>query len=139
MARTKTYSDAEIIAALTECKGMAYLAAHRLGCDPGTIYDRAKANPAIDAAMKRQRGIMADIAEIQLYKALMAGEQWAVERVIKTLAKDRGYTEKTEVEHSGKISRAFEDMTDDELAAELARLEKLCAPPADPSGKASKK
>lgn len=137
MARKK-YSDERIIKALRDCKGMVYLAAAQIGCDAGTIYDRQKTSPAVAECMKEEDAKVDDVAEMQLYKALLAGEPWAVQFRLRTKGKGRGYTEKTEVEHSGKIGRAFEDMTDDELAAELERLAKICSPSPDSGGAAGK-
>jgi hypothetical protein len=93
MARPRVYTNERMIAALVQTKGMVYLAARSIGCDPSTIFDRAKRSPAVADCIKSQRGEVVDIAEMKLYTAVLAGEPWAVQLCLKTLGKDRGYRE----------------------------------------------
>lgn len=101
MARPRKYTDEEMIDALKATRGMIYLAAERVGCEADTIYARAKVSPAVARCMKHERGKVVDFAEQKLFAGIKKGEQWAVTLALKTLGKDRGYVEKTEVEHSG--------------------------------------
>jgi hypothetical protein len=94
--RPRTYTNEQFIDALTQCKGLVYLAAKRLGADPGTLYRRAKKSPVVAEAIKHQRGEMIDTAELSLYNAVLRGEPWAVCLILKTLGKDRGYVEAIE-------------------------------------------
>lgn len=91
------YSNADIIKALEVNNGLVYLAARGLGCDPDTIYRRAKRCSAIRDAIKRKRGEFIDTAESKLAEAVMRGEPWAVTLALKGLGKDRGYSERSEV------------------------------------------
>ena len=88
------YTDAEIMAALVKSGGLVYVAARAVGCDPDTIYNRARARPNVAACVKHQRGAFVDLAEQSLRKAVKKCEPWAVALVLKTLGKDRGYCEK---------------------------------------------
>ncbi len=81
---------------------MVYLAAQRLGCEAKTIYNYRDRYASVRAEMEQQGGMVNDIAEMKLYQAIMEGEQWAVVFRLKTKAKDRGYTERTETEISGR-------------------------------------
>lgn len=97
MARALKYSDDEMVAALKLKRGMVYLAAAVVGCDPDTIYHRAKSSARVKAVMRSERGKVVDTAEMKLFDAIEAGESWAVQMALKTLGKDRGYVERQEV------------------------------------------
>ena len=96
------YSDAEIIAAIEEKRGMIFHAAVLLGCASRTIYRRAKASVEIQEAIDEARGTFVDDAESKLAIAVDAGEPWAIAMVLKGPGKDRGYHEKRETEHTGQ-------------------------------------
>jgi hypothetical protein len=95
--RKEKYTQKEMIDALTAAKGMVYVAARKLECSAQTVYTYAEKYPAVKEAMKQERGLMVDIAEIALYKAVQNGEPWAVSLTLKTIGKDRGYTERQEI------------------------------------------
>lgn len=97
MARTPQYTNEQMIAALAAKKGLVYHAAKVLGCRPGTIYERAQRSQEVAQAIRDQRGEIVDNAEMKLFKAVDRGEPWAVGMVLKTLGKDRGYVERSEV------------------------------------------
>jgi hypothetical protein len=103
MPRRLVYTNEQIIAALRETKGLVYLAAKRIGCDPTTIYDRAKRSAAVARTIRNERGEVVDTAELTLYNAILAVEPWAIQLTLKTLGKDRGYVERTEQEHRGSV------------------------------------
>ena len=50
-----------------------------------------------------EREKIIDVSENRLFKAANAGEKWAVDKILNTIGKTRGYIEKTEqsVEHKG--------------------------------------
>ena len=97
MATRQKFSQQQVIDALRETKGMIYLAAKRLGCDAKTIYNYRDRYPAVRAEMEQQDGEVDDAAEMVLYKAIMAGEPWAVQFRLRTKGKGRGYVERAEV------------------------------------------
>ena len=103
----KRYTDAQIIGALVAAGGMVHLAARQLGCDPTTIYARRDKSTAVADAIEDQRGQALDIAKSALKRAVLAGEAWAVCFTLKTLGKTRGYTERSEVEVTGKDGAAL--------------------------------
>jgi hypothetical protein len=98
MARPRVYTNEELISALTETKGLVFLAARKLGCDASTIYRRARQSKAVAAAIRQQRGELVDTAELALYNGILRGEAWAVTLALKTLGKDRGYVEPVRLE-----------------------------------------
>ena len=101
MATRQKFSQQQVIDALKETKGMIYLAAKRLGCDAKTIYNYRDRYPAVRAEMEQQDGEVDDAAEMVLYKAIMAGEPWAVQFRLRTKGKGRGYVERVQQEVSG--------------------------------------
>lgn len=91
------YTKKEIIAALVASKGMVYVAARKIGCSANTVYNFANKYPEVKEAMQQERGLMVDTAEIALYGAVQRGEPWAVALTLKTIGKNRGYTERQEI------------------------------------------
>jgi len=92
------YRTADILKALEETHGMIYLAASALGCSPHTIYRHAAKNPKVQGVIDSYRGKLVDKAELKLEQAVMAGEPWAVTLTLKSLGKNRGYVERSEVD-----------------------------------------
>lgn len=101
MTTRQRYTQAQVIAALRETKGMVYLAAKRLGCEAQTIYNYRDRYPAVRAEMEQQDGEVDDAAEMKLYQAIIAGEPWAVQFRLRTKGKGRGYVERVQQEVSG--------------------------------------
>ena len=102
MTSRQKYTQAQVIAALRETKGMVYLAAKRLGCEAQTIYNYRDRYPAVRAEMEQQDGEVDDAAEMKLYQAIIAGEPWAVQFRLRTKGKGRGYVERVQQEVSGR-------------------------------------
>lgn len=96
MSRQK-FTQQQVVAALNNSKGMVYVAARQLGCSANTIYNYAKRYPAVKETIEAERGLMVDTAELALWKAIQAGEGWAISLTLKTLGKQRGYVERSEV------------------------------------------
>lgn len=99
---TQRYTVKQVIAALVETKGLVYLAAKKLGCEPKTIQNYANRYAAVKEALVSARGEMVDVAEAKLYQATMNGEQWAVLFSLRTQGKDRGYVERVQQEVAAK-------------------------------------
>lgn len=90
------FTTEQIINALRETNGLVSLAARRLGCSAMTIYRRAKKTQAIQQAIDDSRGELVDQAELALRASVLNKQPWAVSLVLRTLGKDRGYTERHE-------------------------------------------
>lgn len=123
------YKTKELIDALKKTKGMVYIAAKTLGCDPDTILNRARKEPAIAAELKAQRGEVVDTAELKLLQAINDGQPWAIALMLKTQGKDRGYTEKSEVHHSGGTENSNVNVTIEQPPAitEQGRINQVVA------------
>ena len=107
MTTKQRYTQKQVIDALRETKGMVYLAAKRLGCEAQTVYNYRDRYPAVRAEMEQQDGEVDDAAEMVLFKAIMAGEPWAVQFRLRTKGKGRGYVERTQTEISGPAGGAI--------------------------------
>ncbi len=112
-----------IAEALKTTDGGVYLAAERLRCNPGTIYDRIKADPTLAELKNNLRGKLVDIAETSLKRGVLAGEGWAVCFTLKTIGKDRGYVERSEI--TGKDGGPVQ--TEEKVLSDPERLERLAA------------
>lgn len=87
------YNSADMIRAVILSKGRVASAARKLGCDPKTIWEASRRNPALNDAIHNQRELFIDTAEDQLQKAVQRGAPWAVVFTLKTIGRERGYTE----------------------------------------------
>jgi hypothetical protein len=95
------YPPETIAKALTDAHGLVSHAAKLLGCCQNTVRKAMKAHPEVNAAREDAREAMKDLGEAALFKAVSAGEGWAVCFYLKCQARDRGYIEKQAMEHSG--------------------------------------
>ena len=68
-----------------------------LGVDSDTVRNYCKRWQAVDKAIRGKRREMVDLAEMGLRGAVLRGEGWAIAFALKTLGKNDGYTERTEV------------------------------------------
>jgi hypothetical protein len=77
MARHK-FTLGQVIAALRETQGLAYLAARRLGCPPSVVFDFLNRHAKVREAQAAARDAVVGKAEMQLFRAAERGEGWAV-------------------------------------------------------------
>src|SRR5262245_26829790 len=89
------YSLYELTDAIIASQGLVMTAAAKLGCQRKTLYNYLRRFPALRETLQTQRELRVDRAERSLDDAVAAGEAWAVAFTLKTLGKNRGYTEKT--------------------------------------------
>jgi hypothetical protein len=90
------YTVAQVVAAVDEgqtCIGAAQV----LGCTTRTLRNYALRYPKVQAAILEHRQQIVDKAEKALVTGIENGEQWAVVLALKTLGKDRGYVERSEI------------------------------------------
>ena len=97
MACKPRYTAKQVADALTETKGMMFIAAQRLGCTLQTIRNYCERYPSVREVVEAQRGQMVDIAELKLWQSIQNGEAWGITLCLKTIGKDRGYVERQEV------------------------------------------
>jgi len=96
-------TNQEIIDSLKRCKGLYYLCAEHLGVTKAKLANRIVNDPELDAIAKDERGKMLDKAERKLMEAVEDGQQWAIQLMLKTLGRDRGYVERQEVHSVNQV------------------------------------
>lgn len=89
--------------AIRESRGMISIAARRLNCTRGTVYNWINKSPLVQEARLDAREAMTDTAELKMFEAITKGEPWAVAMYLKTQGKDRGYVERSEQEQVGNV------------------------------------
>lgn len=90
-------TEDEVRQALAVCKGLIHLTASKLGVTDRTMYNYLERWPDLKEAIKEQRELRVDVAELSLCNAVAKGEPWAVCFTLKTQGKNRGYTERHEI------------------------------------------
>ena len=96
MARSEKFTADEVIEAIRQAQTAAG-AARILGCDSDTIRNYAKRYVTVDRVLHSEREDLVDYAESGLRRAIEKDEGWAIAFALKTIGKNRGYTERTEV------------------------------------------
>ena len=97
MARRK-HSVESMIAAVHEAKGMLTIAAKRLGVAYSTMLAYQREFPQVQDAVQDARNSMLDAAELKLYtKAVSEGDTTALIFLLKTQGRNRGYSEKLDI------------------------------------------
>jgi hypothetical protein len=131
VARKEKFTAKQVVDVLHKTRGMQGAAAVELECSPGTIRNYAKRYPSVRQALKDEKDLNLDAAELSLLRAVDRGEGWAVCFFLKTRGKQRGYVEKTEVEVLVKqelqsaIALMEDELEPDEFMRVAAVLAKL--------------
>ena len=121
MAGKQRYTQKQVLDALNSCGGLLFLAAEKLGCSSQTICTYMNRYPAIRRAVAEKRGRRVDIGEAALDNAVLAGEGWAVQFLLRTQGRDRGYFDKTVLE-GGEIPLQVRIIRDDNFYRNADRL-----------------
>lgn len=101
------FTPAQVIDALKRSKGMIAAAARTvLHCARMTIYNMIKRHPEILEALREEREIVLDEAELKLFRAIQDGQPWAIAMILKTKGRHRGYVERTEVVKGDEFERS---------------------------------
>ena len=108
-----TLPDATIAEELDKAMGNVSHAARVLGMTRCALHKRIARTPALQEVLDDARETMIDCAENALYQSIVGNQGWAVCFALKTLGRKRGYIERQEIEHSGKID--VTKLTDEEL------------------------
>jgi hypothetical protein len=106
MAARQRYTAGQVIEALKASRGLVYIAAERLQCDPDTIMNYCKRYPTVEQAKHDARGALLDKAEVRLFEAVDRGEGWAICFALKTIGRTRGYAERLDLNVSIQAAAA---------------------------------
>ena len=95
------YTEQQVIDALTQAKGLRAPAAEALHCSRQTIGNYINRCPAVKEAYEDALEETLDLAQSKLMD-LVEKEHWgAIRFILATLGKDRGFTEKVQVQTTG--------------------------------------
>jgi len=92
-----------LIPKLRECEGNLAAVARAFGVTRQAVYHYGRRHPALQEVVTECRETMKDEGESALYKAVKAGEAWAVCFYLKCQAKDRGYVERLETKDVSSV------------------------------------
>lgn len=95
---------AQAIEAVKGSKGFVTTIAKRLGCGRGNVYALMNKYPTVNQAVLDEREQLKDFAEGKLFEQIQDGNMTGIIFYLKTQAKDRGYVERQEMEHSGEVN-----------------------------------
>lgn len=101
MAKEK-FNVKQVIAALNQSKGFLAPTASALSCSLSTVNNYIKKHSTIREALYEIKESRTDFVESKLFKAIGEDNLTAIIFYLKTQAKNRGYSEKSEVELTGK-------------------------------------
>lgn len=99
LADTLKVTQADIEYALFKFKGSLAKAAEFLGTTRDVLARKVQMSPALSAVQKRIKAEKVDLAEFKLAEQVEQGYFPAIAMTLKTLGQDRGYTERSTVEH----------------------------------------
>lgn len=95
--KPERYTTDEVCDALMKAKGLVSVAARQLGCDAKTVRRYIERHPTVAQAKVEARESILDMAEGRLFQAIDKGEPWAISSILRTLGKERGYVERSEL------------------------------------------
>lgn len=102
MGRKRKHTIEEVVEACKGTGGIIVLVAKKLGCNRSTVARYAKKYKTIAAALEQADEGATDLAEAKSLQLINAGYWPAIRYRLGTKGKKRGYTEKQEIEHTGK-------------------------------------
>jgi hypothetical protein len=91
------FTPEQMIAAITEARGLLSHAAKKVPCHPETVREYVKAHPEVKAALYEARELRKDDGESGLFTLMDRGDLAAIKYYLATQAKDRGYVERQEI------------------------------------------
>jgi hypothetical protein len=107
------YTEQDFLDAIKGSGGYVTEIARRLGCSRTTVYNSYERWPDLREAVLDEKEGLKDLAENELFRQIAGGNTTAVIFYLKTQAKDRGYIERQQYEHSGGID--VSKLSDEEL------------------------
>lgn len=102
MANKNQFTAEQFIKAIPGTGGIITAIARKVDCDWYTAKKYITQFPTVTRAYDAEKEMVKDTIEVSLITQAKAGEGWAVKYYLSTQAKDRGYVERQQVEHSGK-------------------------------------
>ena len=109
------YTQQRVIDAIRQAQGIKAAAAQALGCSRQTVTNYIDRYPAVKAAYQEAIETSIDLAQSKLI-VLVEREEWpAIRFMLVTLGKDRGFTERTELQTLDADQEASDRQFDEEV------------------------
>ena len=109
------------IQAIQDTKGFVSTAAKRLGISRVQLYRIINKHPTVKEALTDAREEMKDFAESKLFTNIQEGKEASIFFYLKTQAKERGYIERQELQHTWQ-SQLPDGYEPDEVQRQFAQL-----------------
>lgn len=93
----------ELVEAMEHCNGIITDACKSVGVSRVTYYDYYNKDKEFKKAIDEIEGVVIDYVEGKLFKLIDKGDVAATLFYLKTKGKNRGYTEKSEIDHNINI------------------------------------
>ncbi|KKN74792.1 hypothetical protein LCGC14_0386850 [marine sediment metagenome] len=106
------YTAKEVADAAINSRGFVSKTADQLGCVIQTVHNYQNKYATVAAAFKEARERRHDYVENALMKRIDSEDTTAIIFYLKTQAKQRGYVERSEVQHSGSVVVNWDDDND---------------------------
>jgi hypothetical protein len=97
MPTQSQYSDRQIADAIRKCRGNLSATARTLGLRRRKLKERVDRVPALVSVWREELEALLDRAEENIYASVYEGDHRASIFVLRTLGRDRGYCESTEL------------------------------------------
>lgn len=118
------YSNVQFLAAISKSGGIFTTIAQRVGCDWHTAKKRIMGNAVLRQAWEDECETVADIAETKLQELIESGDFPAIKFYLSTKAKNRGYSERTEITgKDGEVNSFIVQIVRDEPDTRQAQIE----------------
>ena len=121
MGARRKFKPKYVANALKANMGMVYITARKIGCSHQMIYNYIDEFEECRQAYEEQSGTMVDTAELKFFEAIKNGEPWAINKMLSTKGRTRGYGEQVDLKTTVTLEQAAQ-LPDAELLRRLAAL-----------------
>lgn len=112
MSRSKEFTAQQMIDALNANNGIMAAAARELNCSRRTVARYVKEYSSVAEAYNDQRESLVDRLEFRFLEKVEAGDTRAILFGLRTIGRNRGWSEQYRFEHSGKDGGPIEHTTE---------------------------
>lgn len=117
LAKAPAKRKKALLSALTDNLGIVTRACKAVGIPRACFYEWFNDDPEFKAAVEDVNEIALDFVEERHYALIKCLNTASIIFHLKTKGRGRGYVERTEIEHSGKLDTNVSELTNEQLAA----------------------
>ncbi len=107
MARKNSFTVKQMVDSINRNYGIVTKVANELGCTTQTVYNYRDKHTSVAIALQDQKNRRDDYVEGKLYKLIDDEHPTAIIFYSKTQMKHRGYVERQELKHDGKLELEY--------------------------------